>query len=450
MDNKPLSWKEKLSYGFGSLGASTVYGIMSTYLLVYYTDYFGISAIAAGTLFLVARSWDSVNDLIMGVIVDNTNTKWGRFRPYLLFAPWFIAATTILCFTTPNLSSTGKLIWAYITYLLWDLSFTVRDIPFWSLSATITRDPVERNSVVMIPRTVSMIGIIGINVITLPLVDILGQGNSNLGWQLVAVLYGSLCVIFSLITFFNVREKSVYRKEHKQKFSDILRQLKVNGPLKALLCFMLISETIMTIKNIFPIYYLKYNYNSPGLIPIFMGVYAILAVVGALITPWIAKKIGKKSTVFYSSIASSITSVGLFFSGYHSVSLLFFWVVLMGVVDGIAEIARNSMLADTVEYGQWKTGIRAEGMVFSANIFKTKVASALGGSMGAFVLGAIGYIPNVAQSTTTLNWIHYTFTIIPGLVSLLALIPLSMYKLTEKKYQEILEELEAGSATKNI
>lgn len=444
MQNKSLSLKEKLSYGFGSLGASTIYGIMSTYLLLFYTDYFGISAVAVGVLFLVARSLDAVSDLVMGVIVDNTHTRWGRFRPYILFAPFFIAITTVLCFTTPNLDSTGKLIWAYGTYIAWGLAFTSRDIPFWSLSAAITQDTAERNSVVMLPRTVAMIGIISVNVVTLPLVGALGKGNANSGWQYVAAIYGCLCVIFSLITFFNVKEKAIERKEHRQTFKDVLHQIKQNGPLKTLLVFMLITETVTTIKNIFPAYYLKNNYNSPQLIPLFMGAYAIMVIVGAVVTPWVAKKLGKKKAVLYSSIASSCTSIGLFFSGYHSLWLLFFWVVLMGVVDGIAEIVRNSMLADTVEYGQWKTGTRSEGMVFSTNIFKTKVASALGGAMGAFLLGAIGYIsiPGAAQSAATLNGIHYAFTLVPGALSLFALIPLLKYNLTEEKYKEILNEMQ--------
>lgn len=441
MREKTLGFAEKISYGLGSLGASTIYGLMSTYLLLYYTDYFGISALAVGTLFLVARSWDAVSDLIMGIIVDNTNTRWGRFRPYILIAPWFIAGTTVLCFTAPNLSYTGKLIWAYATYFAWGLAFTARDIPFWSLSAVITQDPVERNSVVMISRTIAMVGIIAINVITLPLVKSLGRGNANLGWQLVAATYGGLCIVFSLITFLNVKEKNITRRKHKQTLKDVLFQLKQNDPLKALLGFMMVSETVITIKNILPIYYLTYNYNSPGLIPVFMGVYAIMVIVGAVITPWVAKKLGKKKVVIWSSVASSIMSIGLFFSGYAKIGLLFFWVVQMGVVDGMAEITRNSMLADTVEYGEWKTGIRSEGMVFSTNIFKTKVASAIGGAIGAFALSIIGYVPNAVQSTATLNGIHYFFTIIPGLTALIALIPLGMYKLTEDKYEEILKDL---------
>lgn len=440
-DGKPLTLREKISYGVGSLGASTIYGLMSTYLIIFYTDYFGISAIAIGTLFLVARIWDAVSDVVMGIIVDNTKTRWGRFRPYLLFVPWFIAITTILCFSSPDVSETGKIIWAYFTYFAWGLSFTARDIPYWSLSAALTQDPDERNSVVMIPRTLAMVGIIGVNVITLPLVSLLGGGDDNKGWQMVAAIYGVICITFSLITFFNVKEKTDYRKREKQTFKDVIIALKQNRPLRLLLMYMGISEVIFTIKNIFPIYYLTYNYNAPHLIPVFMGMYAIVTIIGAVLTPTFAKKYGKKKVAMFGSFVSSVTAIGLYFSGYHSLSLLFFWIVLSGIAEGMAEVTRTSMLADTVEYGEWKTGKRSEGMVFSTNIFKTKVASAIGGAIGAYALSMIGYVPNATQSVATLNGIHLAFTLIPGAAALLALIPLSKYDLSEANYRTILEEL---------
>lgn len=441
MESTKLRLKEKLSYGVGSFGASAIYGLMSTYLLLFYTDYFGISAVSIGVLFLTARIFDAITDILMGIIVDNTNTKWGRFRPYILIAPIFVAIATVLCFTTPDFSTMGKIIWAYITYFVWGLAFTSRDIPFWAFSAAITQDTQERVTVVTISRTIAMVGIISVNVITLPLVKAFKHINSNIGWTIAAAIYGIICIVFSAITFFNVKEKAIPRKEHKQTIRDVIIQIRKNEPLVSLLGFMLISEIILTIKNIFPIYYLTYNYNSPELIPVFMGIYAIMIIVGAVMTPLIAKKIGKKKTLVFSTIISALMSLGILVSGYNSLIILFIWIVPMGIADGVAEVIRNSMLADTVEYGQWKTGIRSEGMIFSTNIFKTKVAAAIGGALGAFILNAIGYIPNVAQTTKALNGIHYAFAIIPGLLVFLSLIPLGHYKLTEEKFENILNEI---------
>lgn len=440
VDNK-LSLKEKLSYGMGSLGASTIYGLMSTYLLLFYTDYFGIAAASVGILFLVARIFDAVTDLIMGIIVDNTNSKWGKFRPFILIAPIFIAITTVLVFIIPDFTYMGKLVWAYSTYILWGLAFTSRDIPFWALSAVITQDTQERNTVVTLSRTIAMVGIISVNVVTLPLVNKFSAISPNLGWPVVAAIYGTLCVVFSALTFFNVKEKVVARKEHKQTIKAVFEQLKVNTPLLTLLGFMLISEIVLTLKNIFPIYYLSYNYNSPGLIPVFMGVYAIMIIVGAGISPFTAKRIGKKKTLKFAIVFSAIMSIGIFITGYKSILILFVFIIPMGIADGVAEVIRNSMLADTVEYGQWKTGLRSEGMIFSTNIFKTKVAAAIGGAFGAFTLSSIGYVPNIVQTAKSLNGIHYAFTIVPGLLVFLSLIPLSKYTLTEEKYNEIVEKI---------
>lgn len=439
MENIKLTLKEKLSYGVGSLGASTIYGLTSTYLILFYTDYFHIPVGVIAALFLFARILDAVTDLGMGIIVDNTKSRWGKFRPYLLISPWFIAITTVLCFSAPNFSEQGKVVWVFATYILWGLSFTSRDIPYWSMSAALTQDTQERNSVVMIPRSLAMIGIISINVITLPLVKLLGNGNDMRGWQGVALLYGILVIVFSLITFFNVRERTTYKRE-KTKLSDVINALKNNSPLRNLLLHMGISEIIFTIKNIFPIYYLTYNYKKPEMIPVFMGVYAVSTVVGVFLSPVLAKKIGKKGVGMLGSFCAAMVAVAMFFTGYKNINILFFWVVLSGIFEGLTEVARTSMLADTVEYGEWKTGKRSEGIVFSSNIFKTKVASAIGGAVGAYALGVIGYIPNAVQSEFTLNGIHLAFTIVPGILALIALIPLYKYDLTEEKYNQILFE----------
>lgn len=436
-----LSTKEKLSYGVGSLGASTIYGLMTTYLIVFYTDYIGISTVVIATLFLVARIFDAVTDIGMGLIIDNTRTRWGRFRPYLFVAPWFIAITTVLCFTNPNIGDNAKIIWVYVTYILWGISFTARDIPYWSMSASLTQDSKERNSVVMVPRTLAMVGIITINVVTLPLVKLFGDGDSMRGWQMVAMLYGALCIIFSMVTFFNVKERQNYNKPSRRTLKDYITAIKENNPLKNLLMYMGLSEIILTVKNIFPIYYLTYNYDAPHLIPLFMGMYAVSSVIGALISPSLAGRFGKKKVAIIGSVGASIATVGLFFAGYDSLIILFVWVVISGLLEGTTEVVRTSMLADTVEYGEWKTNERSEGIIFSANIFKTKVASAIGGAMGALVLGWTGYIPNIAQSTSTLNGIHLAFTFIPGILVLVALIPLRKYDLSEAKYNKILEEI---------
>jgi GPH family glycoside/pentoside/hexuronide:cation symporter/probable glucitol transport protein GutA len=433
--NVKISLFETISYGMGSLGNNIIYSFVTTYLIVYYTDYFGLAAGAIGVMVIITKIWDAVNDSLMGIIVDNTNTRFGKFRPYLLFVPFMLAASTIACFLSPNFSTTGKLIYAYITYIAWDMSFTAMDIPYWSMSAAITQDPEERTKVVAVPRTFAIVGILIANVATLPLVKLFG------GWQYVAVLYGIFAIIFTLITFFNVKERVHVPREKSQTIKDVFHLLKENRPLTFVLLNMLVFETVNSLRLILVVYYCKYNFNSEDLVPIFLGLYLLVSLLGAVLSPFISKWLGKKQTVMWGTIITGIAAIGMYFTGYHSFIPIIIWSAIGGFTAGFAGIAQTSMVADCVEYGEWKTGNRAEGMVFSTNIFKTKVASAIGGSVGAFALASIGFVANTTQSKFTLDWLHIFLTLIPGVLSLIALIPLKFYDLSEDKYKSILSEI---------
>lgn len=438
-----------LAYGMGSLGNNIIFALINTYLLFFYTDVFGLTAGSIGIMFLIARIWDGANDPIMGVIVDNTKSKWGRFRPYLLFVPFIMAVFTVLTFLNPNLSNTGKLIYAYITYIAWGMSFTAMDIPYWSMSSTITLDPVERNKVVMVPRTLAMVGFLLVNVLTLPLISvlddidlpILGQINP---WTLLAALYSMIAIVLTLTTFFFVREEVTPKREKRQTLKDVLELFKANKPLRMIIYTMLVLEGINTIRIVLAIYYLTHNLNSESLIPIFLGLYLLMNIVGAIIVPVLAKRIGKKAVAMNAIFLTTATSIGMFITGYanaYSLSFIFLWNIIGAIAMGASNIVMTSMIADCVEYGQWKTGNRAEGMVFSTNIFKTKLATALGGAIGAFALHFAGYKPEVIPTKETLDTIHFSFTLLPAFISLIAIIPLYYYELTEKKFAEILGQL---------
>ena len=200
------TWRTKLAYGSGSLGNNIVYGFIATYLALFYTDYYGIAPAAAAGLFFVVRLLDAVLDPVMGGIVDRTSSRWGRFRPYLMFAPPVLAVTTVLCVGAPQLGDGGKLVFCYLTYLLWGISFTSMDVPYWSMSAALTSDAQDRTALVMVPRTFASIGYIGVNIITLPLVGLFSAGDDIRGWQIVAMLYAATAVVLTWITAARVRE----------------------------------------------------------------------------------------------------------------------------------------------------------------------------------------------------------------------------------------------------
>jgi len=427
------------TYGLGALGNNIIYAFVSTYLLKFYVDSFGLAAASVAGVFLVSRIWDAFNDPIMGIIVDNTRTKHGRFRPYLLFVPAIMGITTVLCFSAPDLSPALKLVYAYITYILWGMSFTAMDIPYWSMSAVLTQNPEDRARVTMIARTFASVGFLVVNLLTLPLVDILGS------WAAVAVLFGISCVIFTLITFFFSKEEVTYERKERQTIKKVLVLIKANKQLRVLLYSMLLIETVNVFKFSFTLFYLEYTLKIKEMIPIMLGLYLIFTVIGSILSPAISRKIGKKNTVIAGAIIVSVTGIGMYFSGYVNITYIFVWNSIQALGYGAMMIAQNTMVMDCVEYGEYKTGIRAEGMVFSTNIFKTKVASAIGGVIGALGLEWIHYVSNVEQSLRTMNGMHSMFTIVPGVLSLLSIIPILFYTLTEERYAEILNELKKTS-----
>jgi GPH family glycoside/pentoside/hexuronide:cation symporter/probable glucitol transport protein GutA len=436
-----IGWRTKLDYGWGSLGNNMVYGFVATYLALFYTDVLGIAAGAAAVLFLVVRSFDAFTDLAMGFFVDRTSSRWGRFRPYLLFTPPVLGILTIVAFSIPQLDDTTTLVLAYVSYLLWGLAFTAMDVPYWSMSAALTLDARERTAVVMVPRTLASVGYIGVNIITLPLVALFAFDGEARGWQLVAVLYAVTAMLLTWLTFARVREHKDYVPEPGYAPSLMLRLFAQNRPLQLVLVAMLLTETAFTIRSIIPAYYLRYNFDAEGLVPAFVGVFALTTIIGSLSSPVLARRIGKRAAAVAGIAITTVTSIGGWLTGYDSLAVVMVWIAVAGLGFGITNITLLSMLTDTVEFGQWRTGRRTEGLIFSSNIFKTKVASAIGASSALAMLAAFGYVANQAQTPETLDGLHATMTVIPGVIGALAAIPLVWYRLDEKRHARIVEEI---------
>lgn len=429
-----LSTKTVLSYGIGSLGQNLVYILTVSYLMLFYTDYFGISAASVGTLFLVARLWDALLDPFIGIMVDNTKSRWGRFRPYLLLPPVIMAGFTVLCFLQPNISPAAKIIYASVTYIMWGMSFGLVDVPYWSMTSAITDDPKERTKVVMVPRVMAIIAALFVSVFTLPLVKVLNS------WALVSSIYAVLCIGFFWITFFNVKEQVTVARNEKFTFKDAFRVIKSNQPLLLLLLTLLMEDIITKFRGAFGIYYFKYYLHAENLFPVFSLVSIVPVLIGGLLAPMISKHLGKKKTTIIGIIGYGVESIALFFVG-KSMIPFFTLNILGGLFFGIATITMSAMIADCVEYGEWKTGKRAEGTVFSTNTFRSKFAGAIGGGIGAYALSGIGYIPNQTQTGTTMVWMQLFFTLIPGILLLISVIPLMKYQLTEGFYEKILSEI---------
>ena len=434
-----LSIKTLSSYASGSLGNNIIFSLINSYLLIFLTDNFGVGAAAVGTLFLVARIIDGITDPIMGVIVDNTNTKIGKSRPYLFATPIFISLTTIMCFSTPNLSYNNKIIWIYVAYILWGISFTAMDIPYWSLSANITRSSEGKTKIVTSARTIAYVGGFIISTLTIPLVSVLKS------WTKVAIIYSLLASIFIWITAFGTKEiTTTTKKKEKQGFKQFINLLKTNKPLRIVLLSMLVLELSGSIKNTISIYYIKYNFNAEMMIPVVTSIGLVASILGGLISPYLTKKLGKRNTALLGLFVSASGSLLVFLLSYSSLYLMIAINFIAGIFDGAGYITLTSMVADCVEYGEWKTGTRSEGMIFSLNIFKSKISNAIGGSLCGYILAYIGYKANLVQSTFTLKGIHIIQTLIPCIIIMISFFLLRRYNLSEAEYDAIVDDLKNG------
>lgn len=436
-----LPFREVGGYCVGAIGSNVIYALVATYLMVFYTENLGLKAAAVGTLLLVVRAWDSVMDVMMGIVVDNTKSRWGKFRPYLLFGGILTGITAAACFISPNFSDAGKLIYAYVTYILWSMSYTICDIPFWSLTAAMTEDPSERTRVVAVSRTGAQLGYWIVFVGALPAVRFFGGS-----WAFVGVSAGIICGICFVTAFWNVREHCVTARHERQTPRSAFRFFRENRPLRYLIftCFLL--EIVSNIRGGFTFYYFKYFIGRADLIPYAMAANITMVICGCVLAPSVSRRLGKVRSIVLSYLLVGASTAMIYFGG-RGIAPFMILTGIAGLFDGVGTIARNSCLADCVEYGEWKTNNRSEGLVFSANVFKSKFASGLAGAIPAYLLAGIGYVPNAIQSASTQQWIAFFFTIVLGAGSMIAIVPLFKYELSESRYRLIVGELEArGSA----
>jgi GPH family glycoside/pentoside/hexuronide:cation symporter/probable glucitol transport protein GutA len=232
MEQHSVRTQEKIAYGFGCFGQNMLYNLMANFLLFFYTDIFGILPAAAGTILLVARIWDAVNDPLMGMIADRTHSRWGKFRPYLLFTPILFLPFAVASFSAPQFSHSGKVAWAAITYICFGMIYTASDVPFWAMSSTISEDTKVRSSVVVYPRFMATVAVALATLATQPLIMLFSvAGKPERGYQMTSLVYSLLTVVCFLIAFLAVKERVVTNEEQKPRFSDIPKIFLSNKPL---------------------------------------------------------------------------------------------------------------------------------------------------------------------------------------------------------------------------
>ncbi len=436
-----VSGFEKFSYSMGAFGQNFAYAIMMSYLMIFYTDNVGISSALVGTLFLAARLWDAVNDPLTGFIIDRVNLKSGKYRPFIGIGGVLIGILTILCFINPGFDGSGKVAYAFITYILWCSVYSIMDIPYWSMAPSMTADPAERTKVIAIPKITATIGSLLVAILTIPLVGALGGGSNSTGYFWTAVIYGIICAGGALMAALNTKERIKIVKKPNEKFKDSIDLIIKNRPLLMILLVTFFTGTTITIKQTVATYYFTYNVGDVNLVPLFALVGLIPMVAAMVISPPVSKKFGKKATAMASGIVGAVFSAAIYYvNGNLPLVFAFNAVSMVGI--GVMMVMTLSMQADTVEYGEWKTGKRSESIIFSMGTFMTLLSSAAGGAIAGFWLAGSGYVANAAQTGATLNAMNMMLSWAPAAGLILMDICLIFYNLSEKRHAEILKELE--------
>lgn len=450
-----LSIREKAGYGFGDLASVLYWQTISAYLLYFYTDVFGISAAAAGTMILVSRLWDGVNDPMMGIIADRTETRWGKFRPYLLWFSLPLAVIGVLAFSTPDLGPDGKLIYAYVTFILLMMTYTAINIPYSSLLGVISADPLERTSVSFYKYVFAYVSGTLVSFFALPLTRFFGGENEALGWQMTMIVFGAAATIFFFITFKSTRERVTPPKTQKTSVRQDLRDLLTNLPwlllLITTLIFILFVSTRLSVTAHYFKYYVgdqsfslfgkTYTYGFIELTSAFNGIGQVFAILGVIFTNFFARMVGKKRAFLILFITATLATAVFFALGPEDVVLMFFFQIIGSFAGGPLSPLIWAMYADTADYSEWKTGRRATGLIFSASTMSQKFGWSIGGFLAGILLSAFGFQANVVQNAEVLLGLKSLMSIIPAAAGVIAIILILFYKLDEETMKTIEVEL---------
>lgn len=441
--HKPLRWPEMLGYASGDFGFSFYWKVFEFYLLIFYTDTFGISPAQAGTMFLVTRVLDAAIDPFMGMIADRTKTRWGKFRPYLLWFSLPLAGAGILTFTTPDLDHSGKLAWAYATYTFMMLMYTAANIPYGAMLGVLTPDVQKRTTLATFKLVGANAGGTAVTWATLPLVKWLGKSNASTGWQITMAIYGVVALVMLFIAFSSTRERVRPPVDQQTSMGRDVVDLLRNGPWLTLFVLGLIVILTIAIRNGAGAYFLKYYAGREDLVSWFNTVSSIAYLLGAACTPLLTRFFSKKAlfTVLMTVVAA-LCGV-LYLVPPKMVWLLFSVNTCISFVLGPKSPLSWSMFADTADYGEWKNNRRATALVFAAATFSIKAGAGFAQAVTGWLLSAFGYVANQVQTPEAMRGILMLATVIPGGFALLAALVVRVYSLDSTRLANIQTELQA-------
>lgn len=450
---------EKIGYGFGDMASSMFWKLFGAYLMIFYTDVFGLPAAVVGTMFLITRIWDSAFDPIVGVVADRTHSRWGKFRPYLLWLAVPFGIIGVLTFVTPDWSPIGKLVYAYVTYSLMMMIYSAINVPYASLLGVMSPNPKERNTLSTYRMTFAYIGSFIALLLFMPLVNFFSGNSKDLGdqqtgWTMAVVVIAILCIILFFGCFAWTKERVKPIKEAQNPLKEDLKVLFKNKPWWILLGAGVAALVFNSIRDGATVYYFKYfvveeDYATVsffGMSFVLSGLYLALGqaanIIGVIAAAPVSNRIGKRNTYMWAMIIATVLSVIFYWFDKEDLIWMFVFQALISICAGSIFPLLWSMYADCADYSELKTGNRATGLIFSSSSMSQKFGWAIGTAITGWLLGFFGFQANAVQSEEAISGIKMFLSFLPAVGTILSVVFISMYPLTEKKMKDITTELE--------
>ncbi len=450
-----LSLKEKVGYSLGDTASNLFFQTFVLFLLYFYTDVFGLPAAAVGTMFLVTRIWDAFFDPIIGMIADRTHTRWGKFRPFLLWFALPFGVIGILTFTTPGFDTSGKLIYAYVTYSLMMMLYSAINVPYSALMGVITPNS-EQRTVLSSYRFVSAFaGGFIVQALTMSLVGYFGKGNESLGWQWAMGCLSGLAFVLFMVTFMTTEERVFPPKGQKANFKHDLRDLFSNKPWLLIAGATVFQLMYIVMRSSSIMYYFKYyvgdqtfnifgsviNLSFAGFASSFMLTGTVATIIGAILTKWFSRVFDKKNTYLWFLIASALLNTLFYFMKPQNVLMIYTLNLLVSFFFGPVSVLQWAMYTDTADYSEWKNTRRATGLVMAASLFSLKLGLTLGGAVVGWILAYHGFVANQTQTRESVDGIILLLSVYPAALGVLGGLLMLFYPLTNKMMIKIEEDL---------
>ncbi len=452
-----LSAGRKLCFGVGALGKDLCYAMITTYLMIYLTDTVGLAPLFVGNLFLVARVWDAVNDPMMGFVVDNTRTRWGKFRPWILIGTLINAGILIMLFRGPELE--GFALYAYYSamYILWGMTYTIMDIPYWSMLPSMSSTKEERDAASVIPRIFASSAWLLVGAFGLKMIDTLGKGNEAKGYASTSIVVAAVFVATILVTVIFARDRSSMdadsgKKAERTSLKYAIHVIAANDQLKVYIGVVLAYNLVVQLAGGMALYYFKYVTMDENLFPYFTTA-ASVAEMGALfLFPVLSRFMSKKQVFAIASFTPAIGLIGLLVAGMaapDNIPLIIVCGLFYKFGSGLTLGATTVMLADVIDYGEVTLGTRNESIVASFQTLLVKTASAVAGWLIGVGLTISGFVENVPQTEGTIMGMRILMGVVPSVITVLAfVIYVKGYKLEGSYLEQITKQLRANKVEK--